>query len=179
MLVLPSVVFAQGVFSNQASATLQQVIGDYHNHFRNIQGDLVSKEAQSADYASKVVLPGALNAVVTRYNSTNEKNNAITWKCLVTQSDDFAAVARKYRELYEQLKNAIIKVDGEKPFILNGTYEAPTDDRKFTATDFYLLPSTGSLKKLKVQLTLEYYVTEWKMALMVYDSKEEESFVMQ
>ena len=179
MLSLPMLAFSQGVFNNQASAALQKVIGDYPNHFKNIQGDVVNKEAQSTDYTSNVLLPGALSAVVTRYSSTNDKNNIYTWKCVVTESEDFAVISKKYKELYNQLRNSIIKIDGQKPFILNGTYETPTEEKKFTTTDFYLLPSTGSMKKLKVELTLEYYVTEWKMAVLVYDQKEEDSFVME
>lgn len=177
MLYLPSLTFAQGVFTNQASAALQKVIGDYPNHFKNIQGDPVNTEAQSTDYASKVLMPGALSAVVTRYSSTGDKSNIFSWKCVLSQSEDFGTIAGKYRELYNQLKNSIIKVEGQKPFILNGVYEAPTEEKKFTTTDFYLLPSTGNMKKLKVELTLEYYVTEWEMAILVYDQKEEEAFV--
>jgi len=179
MLALPAIIFSQGVFTNQASAALQKVIGDYPNHFKNIQGDVVNTEAQSTDYTSKVLLPGALSAVVTRYSTTNDKNNIYTWKCLLSQSEDFDLISKKYKELYNQLKNSIIKIDGQKPFILNGVYEAPTEERKFTITDFYLLPSTGDMKKLKVELTLEFYITEWKMAISVYDQKEEDSFVME
>jgi uncharacterized protein involved in tolerance to divalent cations len=179
MLTLPSLVHAQGVFNNQASAALQKVIGDYPNHFKNIQGDVVNTEAQSTDYSSKVLFPGAMSAVVTRYSTTNEKNNLYTWKCVISQSEDFEVISKKYKELYNQLKNSIIKIDGQKPFILNGSYEIPTADKKFTTTDFYLLPSTGDMKKLKVELSLEYYVTEWKMSIVVYDQKEEDSFVME
>ncbi|MBA4167914.1 MAG: hypothetical protein H0X41_10295 [Chitinophagaceae bacterium] len=179
ILVLPTLIFAQGVFNNQTNVALQKVIGDYPNHFKNIQGDVVNTETQSTDYISKVMIPGALSAVVTRYSSTNEKNNIYTWKCVVTQSEDFDAISKKYKELYNQLKNSIIKIDGQKPFILNGTYEVPDEEKKFTITDFYLLPSTGNMKKLKVELSLEYYVTEWKMAVIVYDQKEEDSFVME
>jgi uncharacterized protein involved in tolerance to divalent cations len=176
MIALPVYISGQGVFTNQTSTALQQVIGDYPNHFRNIQGDLLSSEPQSTDYTSKVLIPGALNAVVTRYNTAVDKD-IYSWKCLLTESEDFDVISKKYKELYNQIKNSIIKIDGQKPFILNGTYETPTEDKKFATSEFYLLPSTGAMRKLKVELTLEYYVTEWKMALAVYDQKEEDAFV--
>ncbi len=176
-LFIPTVMFGQGVFNNTASTALQQVIGDYPNHFKNIQGEIVSKEAQSTDYSSTVALPGSISAVVTKYSSTNEKNNLYTWKCLISQSEDFEMMAKKYKELYGQLRNAIIKIEGRPPFILNGNYEVPSEDKKFAITDFYLLPSSGNMKKLKIELSLEFYVTEWKMALTVYDQKEEGAFV--
>lgn len=176
ILAMPAIAPAQGVFSNQTSATLQKVICDYPNHFKNIQGDLVSSEAQSADYNSKVSIPGALSAVVTRYSSSDAKS-VYSWKCVIKESEDFESISSLYHQLYNQLKNSIIKIEGQKPFILNGSYEAPTEEKKFTTSDFYLLPATGDMKKLKVELTLEFYVTEWKMAIQVYDQGEEDAFV--
>lgn len=176
ILAIPAIVPAQGVFSNQTNMTLQQVIGDYPNHFKNIQGDMVSNEAQSTDYTSKVIIPGSLSAVVTRYSSSQDKS-VYSWKCIVKESEDFESISGQYRQLYNQIRNSIIKIEGQKPFILNGSYEAPSEDKKFTTSDFYLLPSIGNMRKLKVELTLEFYVTEWKMAILVYDQGEEDAFV--
>lgn len=178
MSTLPFSLFAQGVFTNQTNTALQEVIGDYPNQFKNIQGDLLSAEAQTTDYYSKVSLPGAVSAVITRYSSSGD-NMICSWKCLLSQSEDFDVIAPKYKELYNQLKNSIIKIDGQKPFILNGIYEMPTERKKFTTSEFYLLPSIGTMGKLKIELTLEYYVTEWKMAILVYDQKAEGSLVME
>ena len=86
-------------------------------------------------------------------------------------SEDFSAVSVKYQELHTQIKNSIIKVEGEKPFILNGNYGAPASEKKFVTSDFYLLPSSGEMKNLKIELTMEYYVTEWKLALLVYENE--------
>ena len=49
----------------------------------------------------------------------------------------------------------------------------PTEDKRFVSTAFSLLPAAGNLGKLKVELVLEYYVTEWKISLLVYDQQEE------
>ena len=69
------------------------------------------------------------------------------------ESEDFEAVSKKYREIYNQMKNSIIKLDGNKPFILNGTYAEPTDEKRFMASSFNLVPAAGELKSLRVELT--------------------------
>jgi hypothetical protein len=173
-LTIPLLSYSQGVFTNQTHVALQKVISDYPNKFKNIKGNVLTQDPQTTDYSSTVQVPGALNTVITQYSSSREKE-IYSWKCLLLESEDFELASKKYKDLFDQLKNSIIKIDGQKPFILNGSYEVPTEEKKFTTTAFYLLPAApGELKKLKVELSLEFYVTEWKLALLVYDQEEEE-----
>lgn len=176
MIIIPLWGYSQGVFTNNTHSALQKVISDFPNHFRNIRGNLVSEEPQSSDYASTVQIPGTLNTVITRYSA--DEKEVFSWKCIVAADEEFDIASKRYKDLYNQIRNSIIKVDGEKPFILNGTYESPTEEKRFTTSAFYLLPSSGDLKKCKVEISLEYYVTEWKLSLLVYD-QEEESIVME
>lgn len=177
LLTIPNTVFAQGAFTNHTHSALQKVINDYPNNFRNIKGNLINEDPQSTDYSSTVQIPGSINTVITRYNASENKE-IYSWKCLLLESEDFEVVSQKYKDLFNQIKNSIIKIDGEKPFILNGTYEVPTEEKRFATSAFYLLPATGDMKKLKVELSLQYYVTEWKVALLVYDQEVEEVVVM-
>ncbi len=173
-LTMPGLTYSQGVFTNQTHSALQQVINDFPNRFRNIKGNQISEDPQTIDYVSSVQIPGASTAVITKYSSSGDKE-VYSWKCVMVSSEDFDEASRKYKELFKQIENSIIKIDDQKPFILNGTYQTPTEDKKFTTSSFYLLPSAqGQLKKLKVEVCLEYYVTEWKLALLVYDQEEEE-----
>ena len=174
-LIVPIITSAQGVFTNQTNTALQKVIADYSYSFKNIKGSIVSQAAQTTDYASSVQIPGAVSSTITKYNSSAKE--VYSWKSVLVQNEDFDIVSKKYKELYNQIRNSIVKIDGQKPFILNGVYETPTDDKKFTTTTFYLLPSTGEMRNLKVELKLEFYVTEWKIELLVYDQEEQAHIV--
>lgn len=171
MIALPVCFFGQGVFTNQTHSALQEVIGDYPNHFRNIQGQMLRQDPQTTDYSSTVQIGGAVNAVITKYSSNPDKE-IYSWKCLLVESEDFAAVSSKYKELFDLMNNSIIKIDRDKPFILNGTYEVPTQTKRFATSTFYLLPASGVMSKVKVELSLQYYVKEWRLALLVYDREE-------
>ncbi len=177
LLLIPVYLSAQGVFTNQTNAALQKVISDYPNKFSNIRGELINEDPQSTDYQSKVQIPEAGNAVVTKYSSTEDRE-IYSWKCVVTESEEFELIAKKYKELYNQIRNSIVKVEGEKPLILNGNYEAPTEEKRFISSSFNLVPAVGKLGKVKVELALEFLITEWKISLLVFD-REEESMVMQ
>jgi len=177
LFLIPVFLSAQGVFTNQTNTALQKIIGDYPNNFRNIRGELINEDPQSTDYRSKVQIPGAGNAVVTKYSSTDERE-VYSWKCVITESEEFEVIAKKYKDLFNQIKNSIVKIEGEKPLILNGNYEAPTEEKRFVASSFNLVPSSGKMGKVKVELALEFLITEWKISLLVFD-EEEESMVMQ
>jgi hypothetical protein len=179
LLAMPIFVAAQqSAFTNQTHTTLQKVINDYPNHFKNIKGEVLVENPQTTDYSSKVQIPGAVNTVITKYSS-EDSLEIYSWKCVLLESEDFQMVTKKYKEIFNQVKNSIIKLDGNKPFILNGTYSDPTEEKRYIASPFALVPASGDLKKLKVELTLEYLVTEWKVSLLVYERPDEEELAME
>lgn len=165
-------VLAQGVFSNKTSAVLEKVIQDYPNHFRNIKAEVIVDNPQTTEYRSTVSIPGSASSTITRYNSKN--NDVYSWACIVFEGDDFNQVKAKFKEIFGQIKNSIIKVGGQRTFILNGQYEAPSEEKKFTTIIFDLLPAVGEMKKMKVDLSLEYEMTGWKISLSVYDRERDD-----
>jgi hypothetical protein len=158
---------AQGVFSNKTITVLEKVIQDYPNRFKNIKGSVIIESPQTTEYNSTIQIPGSNSCVVTRYNSA--KMEAYSWSCVVFENEDFSQVKNKFKELFGQIKNSIVKNGGGKPFILTGQYADPDEAKKFTTVMFELLPSAGDMKNLKVDLSLQYIITGWKISLSVYD----------
>ena len=155
---------AQGVFSNQTNVALQKVIEDFPNQFRNIKGDQLAEN--HSDYRSKVEIPGAIACVISENGPRKEM---YSFKAELYQSNDFEQAKKKFNELYNQIHNTIIKIDGEKPVILNGKYEVPYGDKKFTSIGFHVLPATGHMRKLKVELAMNESGGAWKITLNVYE----------
>ena len=158
--------FSQGVFNNTTNSALQKVIEDYPNKFSNIKGDLLGENIQTIDFYSKVQIPG-IPCVLTQYSSA--KKDIYSWRAELLEEEEFEEAKKRYKEIYSQIRNTIVKIDGEKPFILNGAYLAPTEDRKFNVVSFQLLPSGSDMDKLRIELSMNYMVTAWKVTLTVYD----------
>jgi len=167
---------AQGVFSNKTTAALQKVIEDYPNRFKNIKGDRVAGNARAVDYKSRVEIAGATACVLTQYSATPK--DRYNWSCELFQSEDFDKAQASFRELYNQIRNTIIKIEGEKPFILNGKYENPNSDNKTTTVRFEFLPAPDAVQALKVELTIQH-TTDWKIVLTVYDQERHYDIAMQ
>ena len=158
----------QGVFSNETTVALQKVIQDYPNRFENIRGAVITSYPEATDYQSTVEIPGAVNAVISHYRASNKE--LYSWKSTVFVSESFDDANRQYKELFNQIRNTIITVEGEKPFILLGTMEKASDSRRSTSTQFQLYSAASVMQQLKVVLTLEHTITEWKIQLAVYDN---------
>jgi hypothetical protein len=167
---------AQGVFNNQTNGALEKVIQDYPNQFKNIKGDLLVSGQHSAEYKSNITIPGAVSTTVTQYSVADKK--IVSWQATVYTTNEFDDARDKFKELYSQIKNTIIKLEGEKPVILNGQYETPVEEKKHTTVLFDLLPSTGATQKLKIDLMLEKINRQWKIVLSVYDKDRKEGEAM-
>ena len=112
----------------------------------------------------------ALQKVIEDYRITEKKY--FSWERELYTSSDFDKARQKFGELYQNLHNTIIKFEGEKPVILNGSYEAPTRARKQNSINFQFLPATGVVQKLKVELVLRQLADNWAISLMVYEPAE-------
>jgi hypothetical protein len=166
---------AQGVFSNNTNAALKMVIEDYPNHFNNIKGDRISAYEPGVNYKSKVIIPGSVNCVLTQYKT----NEAYSWTCELFSSNDFLKARTRFSELYSEIHNTIIKLEGAKPAILNGQYQAPEKDKKQTIIAFHFLPNTGLIQKLHVEMQLQAEAGVWKIVLQVYEAPPSETAAVQ
>ncbi len=155
------------VFSNKTNAALEKVIRDYPNRFHNIRGEQISQHSQGTEYKSTISVPGASYCSIWKYNVAN--SDLYTWNCITFNSSNFMQARVKFKEVYDQIENTIIKIEGQKPFILNAQYRTPTELHAMNAISFELLPLTDEMKNLKVDLSLEKESNTWKVKLNVYE----------
>jgi hypothetical protein len=156
------------VFSNKTNQALEKVIRDYPNRFHNIKGEMISQHSNTAEYKSVVLVPGASSCTLSKNNSSND---FYSWSCTALNTRDFMTARARFKEIYEQIENSIIKVEGQKPFILSGQYRTPTELRSMNTISFELLPAVGDMKSLKIELSLEKSMALWKVKLNVYDGE--------
>jgi len=167
MLLGSVAIHAQGVFSNNTNTALQKVIEDYPNKFINIKGDKITSNHQATDYHSKIEVPGAAASIITHYNTA--KAEVYSWRSELYESVNFEESKERFKVLFNNIKNTIVKIEGLPPYILNGKYEFPSEDKKNTTIGFQLLPASGELQKLTVDLTLRRAANGWKISLSVYE----------
>lgn len=162
---------AQGVFSNKTNTALQKVIEDYPNRFRNIIGEKINGDRGVTDYHSRIEVPGAMTSTVSHF--TLGTAEGYRWKAELFESKSFDQSSQRFKEVFENIRNTIVKIEGKSPVILNGKYQYPSEDKKNTSIVFQLLPANGELQQLRVELSMYHVNDGWKIALTVVEKQVE------
>jgi len=166
---------AQGVFRNQTNNTLEKVIQDFPSEFKNIRGELLSSNQGSAEYKSNITIPGAISTTITQ--STAAHKQVLSWQSVVFTGNEFTKARTRFEELFNQIKNSIIKPEGQKAVIVNGMYTDPSEDKTFTTIQFDLLPASGITQQLNIDLVMKNTGSQWKIVLSVYDKDRKDTSV--
>jgi len=151
---------------------LEKVITDFPKEFANLKGEVLNTNPQTVEYTSLLPFKSAEQNTITQYSG---KQPVYSWQALMHTNDDFEAAAKKYKTLYQQLKGMSIKLNRDYDYSLSGEYDAPDESKKFSTTVFRLLPNASNLPKVKVELSMQYELLEWKIYLLVYQKEKEDN----
>ena len=137
----------------------------------------VASEAQRVQARNDAWRSSEQGTTFRRSSGSDAPTKFYSWTCTVLDADDFEQAKSRFRDIYGQISNSIIRSNAQnaqKTFILTGQYEEPEQNRRFTHVAFTLLPGVGDLKKLKVDLSLRQESKGWKIALSVNDQDGKE-----
>lgn len=151
---------------------LEKVIGDYPKDFAALKGEVTASNPQTVEYASRLSFKSAESNTIIQYTG---KKPVYSWQAHMFTSEEFAAAEKKYKALYNQLKGMSLRLNRDYDYALSGEYDKPDESRKFSSTVFQLLPAATYLPKMKVELSLQYELMEWKIYLLVYQKEREDS----
>jgi hypothetical protein len=165
---------AQFKFASQGnkSSEIKKIIEDFPNHFTNIRGEVIVENPQSTEYECNLKAEGTEESSITIYSS--KKKTICSWQGLMLTTENFSEAKKKYKELYGQLNNLAVKFESSEVLNLKGDYEEPKEEKRFASSVFILKTEDESIKKLKVEISLQYELMEWKVKLLVYDRERED-----
>jgi hypothetical protein len=157
---------------NGVAADVKKVIEDYPNRFINLMGEVITEHEQSTEYECNFKVNGAEEAVITRYSA---KKEVCSWEAVMLTTENFEKAKQKFKSLFNQLNNLSVNMGEAKNFHLKGKYETPAESMKFTSVVFSFDPENETVKKIKVELALQYYAPmDWKVKVLVYDKDRED-----
>jgi len=159
-------------FNNAIQSDIEKVLKDYPNQFKNIRTEELSQNPQSTDYRSAVAITGAEQCSVTKYSA--RKKEIYSWQAVMLTTDDFEMAKRKFKTLYSELDNLSVNFSNNQVFHFKGSYDSPAEEKKFTSSIFSAEPKNEEMKNLKIELTMEYELLEWKIKILVYGKERED-----
>lgn len=151
---------------------LEKVITDFPKGFASLKGEVLNTNPQTVEYESLLNFKSAEKNIIIQHSGAQP---VYSWQALMFTTEEFEKAEKKYKTLYGQLKNVNIKLNRDYDYSLSGDYDKPDESKKFSSTVFSLLPNATYLPKVKVELSLQYELLEWKIYLMVYQKEREDS----
>lgn len=161
-----------GTANPDVKNALETVITDLPKEFASLKGEVIVNNPQTVEYASLLRFKSAEQNVITKHSG---KRPVYSWQAVMATTEDFSAAAKKYKSLYGQLKGTSLTLNRDYSYSLAGEYDAPDESKKFSTTVFRLLPSASNLPKVKVELSMQYELLEWKVYLTVYQKEREDA----
>lgn len=153
--------------------SLDKIMADYCNQFRNLKGDPIVDNPESSEFTSTVTLPGSEECTIIQMRNTKHETRA--FQALMLSTDDYDAAAKKYKQLFAQLHNASIRLDnGGSRYVVKGEMDKPTEDKDIFSTLFDITPNTNFSKNVHIELSMSYELLEWKIRIAVYDKVDDE-----
>ena len=160
-----------GLSNSDVRQALEKVIADYPKEFATLKGEVLNNNPQTVEYASLLQFKSAEKNTITQYSG---KEPVYSWQAQMFSTEEFAAVEKKYKALYRDLKAINLTLNRDYSYRLEGDYDAPSETRKFASSVFHLVPGATNLPKVKVELSLQYELMEWKIFLSVYKKERED-----
>jgi hypothetical protein len=160
------------VTNNDLRTNLQKVINGFPTHFETLKGDVLVDNPQSVEYASMLDFKTAEENSITQYKASRP---IYSWQATILHTEEFEDAAKKYKWLYGQLKQMTVNLESGYSFTLTGTYDAPTESKKFSTSTFRLTPSASNMPKLKIEVSMQFEFPEWKVGLLVFEKEREDN----
>jgi hypothetical protein len=156
---------------NAFQADVENVILDYPNSFQHYIGNEIVNNPQSTDYVSLLKIRGAQECTITKYPA--KKRDRYSYQAVMITTDEFETAKNTFDTYYNRLNKISFRFANQH-YNLAGEYESPTEEKKFTSSLFSVSPAEEGMKRLKLELLMEFVQTEWKVKLMVYEKERED-----
>jgi hypothetical protein len=157
--------------SSSLRSDFQKIMAEYPQHFEGIRGEVINQNPQTVEYASQLKLADAEECIITKYSSGLKP--IYSWQALMFTSEDFEAAYKKYKWVFSQLKGMNIYYVKDQ-YTLKGSFEEADESRKFTNSILTPVAPPDPMKKLKIDVALQFEFPEWKVKLVVYEKERED-----
>ena len=156
--------------SSSIKPDIEKIAQDYYDHFFNIKGEKISETESTIEYNCKVKPAGALESTILQIKSIQ---NVYSWQALMLNTEDFETAVAKYRQIYQQLNDASFAMYDNKTWKFKGAYDAPDEQRGFASSILEADANEKYLKRLKIEVALNYNMSGWSVRILVYEKESD------
>lgn len=152
-------------------SNVQKVVAEFPHQFASLRGEVLATNPQTVEYASLIKVDQAEHCMFTKYTSNGKP--VYSWEAVLLHTEDYEEAVQKYKWTFQQVKGINVKYVVDQ-YTLGGVYEAPAEERKFTTSQLTVTGAPPALKKLRVEVAMQYEFPEWKVAVLVFEKERED-----
>jgi len=113
---------------------------------------------------------------VTRYHSVED--TTASWQAKMYSGGDYDAAARKYAQLYQQLKTCYVRLPDGSIYYLEGTWAPAKEKITFTTSTLKVRTSDQRFRDVVVQLELVYQLADWAVNINIVTKRPDDEVGM-
>ena len=149
---------------------VEKMARDYYAHFYYTKGEKISDNESAVVYECKVKPKDAVSSTITQYKSTKDD---YSWEADMLNTEDFTKASAKYKQIYSQLSGSSFAMHDGKTYKIKGDYDAPEESRGMASSFLQLDVKDKALRKLKIEVSLNYDITTWSVKLLIYEKDDD------
>ena len=156
--------------SPQFSESLNKIVSDFSNNYRNIQGAFIDNDQDRDIFYSIITLPGSVSAVIYRFHST--KDTTASWQATMFRGENYSDALKAYKNTSRYLNKSRVTVPGNANAGFSGKLQEPNPNLTFAVSTFTLNTDAETYKDFlaEVEIVNTSY-GEWEVHLSLHNKK--------
>jgi hypothetical protein len=151
------------------SDSIRKIVHEYRFNFSGLQGAPAPADPGASSYRSKICLPGALQCLVTKYRSQQDKS--ASWQAIMYSGESYEEAVKKYNQLVSQLKRVSFANIEKTSISLQGKADKPEPDLKFAVTSLRFRTKDAIYQFMVADVELISQYDGWELHLNIYTNK--------
>jgi hypothetical protein len=157
--------------SNSFEDSLNKVVIDFANNFKNLQSTRLLAEIDADTYLSTICLPGAVHCTIMRYHSVVD--NSASWQAVVYAGESYEEAVMAYKKIFGQVKKSKVRGIDNSSADFEGTIETADENVRFAVSSLRLKTADIRYTNFVADIELVNNYDGWEVHLNLYKKKKD------
>ena len=153
--------------------SLNTVVTDFKNNFKNIQGAPVNLLEDADIYKANNSIPGALESFVIRYHSVDD--TSASFQAVLYDGEDFKEAEKQYKDLFRMISKSRLKME-QFSTGFEGKMKTPSESSGFTISQLKATSQSATYLNFVAEIELINEMYNWKVRLNLHNKKADDLF---
>ncbi len=153
--------------------SLNTVVTDFKNNFKNIQGAPVNLLEDADIYKATNSIPGAIESFVIHYHSVDD--TSASFQAVLYDGEDFKEAEKIYKDLFRMINKTRLKMEAFSTGF-EGKMKNPDETAGFTISQLKATSPSATYINFMAEVEMVNELYNWKVRLNLHNKKPDNLF---